>query len=366
MQLLIDARLLSQGEGTGVETYAKNVISRLLAPALGRECTLFYNAWRTAPLPDGWHANAKRIVNWGIPNKLYDLWQPQIDRYLPTDVIYSPHINRLRSAKAPRVITIHDLSFIHYPQFFPLKYRIWHARQHVKEQAYEAAAIVANSTYTKADIISTWGIAPEKIRVVWPGIDAPTFTHDARHSMSPAKLELLKRPYLLCLSTLEPRKNIPLALSAFAHLKKNPRYRDLVLILAGGKSWRFKPITYPDVIYWGGVSAEEKALLYTEAEALLFPSFFEGFGFPPLEAQSYGCPVVASDRSSLPEILGASALLVSPWNARELADAISTILDNPGTRDHLIAAGHTNARRFDWNATLCALSNIFSSLAARP
>ncbi len=365
MQLLIDARLLSQGEGTGVETYAKNVISRLLTPTPGRECTLFYNAWRTAPLPDGWRTNAKRVVNWGIPNKLYDVWQPKIDRYIPTDVIYSPHINRLRSAQAPRVMTIHDLSFVHYPQFFTLKYRIWHARQHVEHQANEAAAIVANSAYTKADIVNTWGIAPEKISVVWPGIDAPTFSGDVRQGMPTRKIELLKRPYLLCLSTLEPRKNIPLAISAFAHLKKDPRHRDLILILVGGKSWRFDPIHYPDVVYWGGVSAEEKALLYTEAEALLFPSFFEGFGFPPLEAQSYGCPVVASDRASLPEILGDSALLVSPWNARDLADAVSTILDNPGTRDHLITKGHENVRRFDWNATICALSDIFSSLSAR-
>lgn len=364
MQLLIDARLLSQGEGTGVETYAKNIISRLLADPRGRTQTLFYNAWRTAPLPHNWREKSARVVDWGMPNKLYDLWQPQIDRLIPADIIYSPHINRLRSKKAPRVMTIHDLSFVHYPQFFPLRYRLWHERQRVREQADEARAIIANSAYTKADIANTWGIAPEKIHAIHPGIDAPAYDPAKRPILSPAKEAIMRRPYILCLSTLEPRKNIPLAISAFARLKKDPYFRDLALVMAGGKSWRFEPIPCPDAFYWGNASAEEKALLYTEAEAFLFPSFFEGFGFPPLEAQSYGCPVVASDRASLPEILGGSALYAGPWNAAGLADAAESILKSPAERDRLVAAGHENIKRFDWNRTPWALSDIFSSLAS--
>ena len=116
------------------------------------------------------------------------------------------------------------------------------------------------------------------------------------------------------LSTLEPRKNIPAALSAFARLRRDARFVALDVVLAGGKRWRFSPMPQDGVIWWGRVSQAEKALLYTEAQALLFPSFFEGFGFPPLEAQSYGCPVIASNRSSLPEILGTSALLTDPWH----------------------------------------------------
>ena len=363
MQLLIDARLMSQGEGTGVEVYAKNVISGLISAHPDTPPTLFYNAWRTASLPPPWTASGARVVNWQIPNKIYDLWQPAIDRHIPADIVYSPHINYLRVDHAPHVMTIHDLSFIHYPQFFPLKYRLWHARQRVLEQARSAAAIIANSAYTKEDIVSTLGIDPGKVHVAWPGIDTPALDPATMERLPPRKQELLRAPYVLVLSTLEPRKNIPAALSAFARLRRDPRFAELNLIVAGGKRWRFAPAPQDGVIWWGGVSQAEKALLYTEAQALLFPSFFEGFGFPPLEAQSYGCPVIASDRSSLPEILGASALLVDPWHADRFADALEAVLTDTALRNELIADGFANTHRFDWNTTTCALSDIFASLA---
>lgn len=363
MQLLIDARLLSQGEGTGVEVYAKNVISRLISLNAGTPPTLFYNAWHTAPLPPEWLSHGARVVNWHIPGKLYDLWQPPIDRHIPTDIVYSPHINYLRVSYAPHVMTIHDLSFIHYPQFFPLKYRLWHARQRVAEQALAASAIIANSAYTKADIVNTLGIDASKIHVAWPGIDTPALDTAVSGQLSPRKQELLRAPFVLMLSTLEPRKNIPAALSAFARIRRDPRFAELNLIIAGGKRWRFTPMPQEGVIWWGGVGEAEKALLYTEAQALLFPSFFEGFGFPPLEAQSYGCPVVASDRSSLPEILGTSALLIDPWRTDRLADALEAVLTDTALRERLIADGLANTARFDWNTTTCALSDIFASLA---
>ena len=365
MQLLIDARLLAQGGKTGVEIYARNIIGRLIAARPETPITLFYNAWHTAPLPLEWRAPHVRVVNWGMPNKLYDLWQPAIDARISCDAIYSPHMNRLRSRHVPRALTIHDLSFIHYPQFFPLKYRLWHRRQRIAEQVREASVVITNSEYTKRDIMDTLGVPEAKIRVVYPGVDAPPAPIAAPDSLSAAQKAILATPYILSLSTLEPRKNIPAAISAFALLKRDPRFADLNLVVAGGKSWRFDPPRHPGVIYWGGMTQEEKAFMYTEAEALIFPSFFEGFGFPPLEAQSYGCPVIASDRASLPEILGDSALMRSPWDVHGLARALETVLTDEGERDRLVAAGYRNARRFDWNTTICELSSIFSSLSAR-
>lgn len=354
---------MSQGEGTGVEVYAKNIISRLISSRLDTPPALFYNAWRTAPLPSEWLSAGARVINWHIPNKLYDLWQPPIDRYIPADIVYSPHINYLWTRHAPRVLTIHDLSFIHYPQFFPLKYRLWHARQRIREQAQAASAIIANSAYTKADIVNTLGIDPDKVHVVWPGIDTPAHDPLTLSQLPPRKQEILRTPYILMLSTLEPRKNIPAALSAFARLKRDPRFAELNLIVAGGKRWCFSPAPQDGVIWWGGVSESEKALLYTKAQALIFPSFFEGFGFPPLEAQSYGCPVVASNRSSLPEILGQSALLIDPWHTDQFADALEAVLTDTALREALITDGFANIKRFDWNTATCALSDIFASLA---
>lgn len=362
MQLLIDIRLLSQGEQTGVDVYTRNIVERLITTNRqpGWHYTLFYNAWRAAPLPAAWHtAPQTRIVNWGVPNKIFDIWQPRFDGYLRADCIYSPHINLVRTRHTPRILTIHDLSFVHYPEFFNYRYRFWHWRQRIALQAREATAIITDSLYTKNDIVETLNVPPKKIHVIYPGIDTP------RHSnLLKSDFNKLPEQYILFLATVEPRKNMHAAISAFALLKQQPIFKDLRLIIAGRHGWRFVPIAYPGVIYWGAATTEEKTMLYTNARAFLYPSFFEGFGFPPLEAEQYGCPVVASNRSSLPEILGDSALLVDPWRADAIADALARILTNAAARERLIAAGLKNVKRFSWHTTVCELLNIFSLFSA--
>lgn len=358
MQILLDARLITNGEGTGVETYARHMIRGLVNRNDGNAYTIFHNSFRPVPLPADWKQKAARTVSWGIPNRLYDLWQPPIDSLIHADIVYTPHINYLRTRHARRVITIHDLSFIHYPEFFSLRHRLWHMRQRVREQARDAALIVTLSEYTKADIVNTLGIQPEKVKVIPPGIEVPLRLTTAEERTPP-----LRDPYLLCLSSLEPRKNIYASISALAILRTHPAYAGLRLVIAGRKSWNFRKMDMPGVMWWGPASTAEKAMLYTGAQALLFPSFFEGFGFPPLEAQSYGCPVVASDRASLPEILGDSALYASPWNVGALAAAAQRIMEDQNLRRALTLRGKENIARYSWERSICELSNTFSSLS---
>lgn len=321
----------------------------------------FYNGLRSTPLN---FPGSPSVINWNIPNKLLDasfhfLNWPPVDRFIKTDLVFSPHFNILKTSRAPRVITFHDLSFLHHPYFFSLKQRFWHWLQDAAGQAREARQIIAVSEFTKADLVHLLGIAPEKITTVYSGISeefrrVPVADQDVR-------------PFFLSLGTLEPRKNVPAIIQAFNILKQEAQFADWQLVIAGRPGWIHQRIDKEaarspfrsDIIFTGSVPARERVLLYNVAKVFVYPSFFEGFGFPPLEAQACGCPVVASDRTSLPEVLGKSALLVNPWKSEELAMAMREAALNGRVRDRLVAAGLENAARFTWNAAARQTLEVF-------
>jgi len=312
MKILIDIRLLTRGS-QGIGEYTFNIVDQLIKKGATHQWHLFYNGWKKKPLPIAWQKAPNVVIhNWRIPNRIFR-WLPMaLDRLIKTDLIFSPHIDFLFVKKTPRILTIHDLSFIHYPNFFSWRHRWWHSAQRVKKQAQQSSHIITDSQFSRDDISSTLGINPEKISVVYPGIN--------KKSQYP--ISNIQYPFILFLGTLEPRKNIGAIIKAFNIIKSDPKFDDLKLVLAGRTGWLFKPTTEKDVIFWGPASEEEKASLYKSAAAFVFPSFFEGFGFPPLEAQTYDCPVVTSNRSSLPEILKDSTIQINPWQTDRLAEAI--------------------------------------------
>lgn len=378
MQILVDVRLLCRGGTSGIEEYTRNLLGALLDCDSDNNYLLFYNGLRKKPInlePRGSDLET-RVLNWKIPNKLFDLSTrflgfPAIDRFIKTDIVFSPHFNILKTADAPRVITFHDLSFVHHPQFFSRRQRFWHWLQNVKQQVREADRIIAVSEFTKSDLVNLLGAPPEKITVIYSGI-SEKFGKIATPTNSDAS-ELVARndgkPYILYLGTLEPRKNVPAIIRAFNILKQDPFFRDWQLVLAGRPGWLYKDVIKEadcspyrnDIIFKGAVRPDERVSLYNLAEVFVYPSFFEGFGFPPLEAQACGCPVVASDRTSLPEVLGESALLVNPWRAEELTAAIKKIVADSGQRDRLVKSGFANAARFDWQKTAKETLKIFKS-----
>jgi len=336
LRILIDARFLGRNPYSGVEEYGQQLIARLrrLAPE---------NEYRT-------------ITNrfFGIPNKIFRLNPIPVDRLMPADLIYSPHLNFLRhSPRTPRIMTIHDLSFIHHPHFFSFRDRFWHWQQRVKKQAERAALIITDSRFSKNDISETLKIPEEKIKVIYPGI-GPEF----RKIKSPNPHPLVLNPYILYLGRLEPRKNIEALIRAFRLLKSKFHNLKLALTGSGGIT-----VADPDIIFTGPVSPEERLMLYNQAEVFVYPSFFEGFGFPPLEAQACGCPVIVSSRASLPEIVGRSGLQIDPWRIEELAGAIGAVLTNQTLRQRLIALGLKNVQRFNWLNAAQELLKYFSSVS---
>ena len=322
--------------------------------------------FRKHPLLKPYTLNPK-VINWRVPNRLLDasssfLNWPKVDRLTGADLVFSPHFNILATAKAPRVITFHDLSFLHHPDFFSYRQRFWHWLQNFQKQAKRAAKIIAVSEFTKSDLVELLKIQPEKISVIHSGI-----SEEFRRLEIKDQGLKINFPYFLYLGTLEPRKNVAAIIRAFNILKEGRQFQDYKLVLAGRPGWHYQEIFraaaaspfQKDILFWGPVNNQERLLLYNKAKAFIYPSFFEGFGFPPLEAQACGTPVIVANRTSLPEILGESALYINPWRIDELAAAMKELTTNEMLRQQLITAGLANAKRFTWQKTAEQTLNEF-------
>jgi glycosyltransferase involved in cell wall biosynthesis len=255
----------------------------------------------------------------------------------------------------PSIITIHDLSFISFPQTFRphnRAYLSWSTRV----SARRASRILAVSEATKQEIVRLLGIAPERIVVTHNACDARFAPPD------PATLEAFRRRaglperFILFLGTLEPRKNLPMLLEAYARIAGST---DAPLIIGGGKGWLYEPIFAKAealnlgdrVRFVGYIDEQEKPLWYGAATVFAFPSLYEGFGIPPLEAMACGTPVVTSTSSSLPEVVGEAGLTVEPADADALGAALLRLLADAELRDELRQRGLRQARRFSWRET---------------
>lgn len=365
MNILIDARSYFPGRQSGISLYVKFVIEHLLRADDENNYSLFANSFWSRSAELEMRDRKVRILNYHIPNRMLDLGfkffnTPKIDKLTGVDLVYSPHINILGLENRERhIITVHDLSFVHFPQFFSLPSRFWHWRQNYKNQIKKAGRIITDSESTAEDVMRTFGVRSERITKIYPGLN---------HAYK--NLNLKRERFLLYLGALEPRKNITGIIRAFNIIKDRSSFSDLKLVIAGSKGWLYKEIFKEafrskfnkDIDFLGKVSEEEALRLYNTASVFVYPSFYEGFGFPPLEAQACGLPVVASSRSSLPEILGNSALLADPWRIDEIVMGIEALLTEDKLRNIMVERGLENVKRFSWEETVKSLMEVFNGM----
>ncbi len=379
MKIFIDIRALDARYASGVPPrqkywcggvpgYVRMLVENLLAEAPNEEFIFFANSFRRnlekTDLPRQYRGD---WLNLGLPNRLLDLVNhflsiPKIDKIVSADVFYSPHFNLLSFERSSKhVLTIHDISFYHYPDFFSRRKQFWHWQQDWRKQMENAGRIITNSDYTSGDLVETLKLNPEKITRIYPGVN-PFYKKLSKDDINLIRFrneKELNKPFLLSVGTLEPRKNIVAAIRAFNFLKQSPAFKDIELIIVGPRGWLYDKILKEaesspwqnKIRIWGRAAPEELLYLYNLASVFVYPSFFEGFGFPPLEAQACGLPVVASNRSSLPEALGKSAFLVDPWRVSELALAVESVLTNQKISETLKARGAENVSRFNWRDT---------------
>ncbi len=253
----------------------------------------------------------------------------------------------------PSVVTIYDLSFIHYPERLPAARRLY-LRLLTGLTCRRARRVLAISQSTARDLTATLGIPPEKIEVAAPGYD-PALFHPLPSEQIAAFRQAKNLPerFWLFVGTLEPRKNLPVMLEAYAALKRPP-----ALIIGGGKGWDYEPIfaavarfkLEDRVQFVGFIPPGELAIWYNCAEAFLYPSVFEGFGLPVLEALACGTPVVVSDASSLPEVVGKAGIRVPPQDVAAWVEALRRAQDD-GWRRMAREQGFSEAGRYSWQST---------------
>ncbi|MBI1862214.1 MAG: glycosyltransferase family 4 protein [Deltaproteobacteria bacterium] len=267
------------------------------------------------------------------------------------DLSHEPDL--IPSARARRVIvTAHDLSVLRFPEWHP-PHRVEYHRLHTGQLRSQVDRFIANSTQTKTDLIELLGIPSDHIDVV---LLAPRRSLLAAAEFALPPLALPDR-YFLYTGTIEPRKNIPGLLEAYRSLPGTFR-KNTPLILVGGAGWGLDTLvedlrngSHKGVRYLGYRPDHELAGILSGAAAFLYPSFFEGFGLPPLEAMALGVPVIASERGSLKEVLGSAAVIIDPDNPQQLAQAMIKMIEDPSHRQSHSDAGRIWAATFSWERT---------------
>ena len=406
MKIGVDIRVLMDKYYSGVSEYAANLLLAIFRQDKRNNYRLFYNSYRNLrDCLDSWNSDQSRVVGTHFPNKIFNYFLqkifswPKLDKVLGgVDIFWSPHFNfSALSASASglkKIITVHDLSFLRYPEFFSARKNFWHRALKVKQSLRAADRIIAVSENTKHDIVELVGIAPEKIRVIYPGnnmrrrevgeAEKKRFFVDrgcrdghrglGAITSDSAVVTNEPAPFILYLGTIEPRKNIDGLIEAYNMFRADDeasggKFKNIKLILAGGDGWRnrriysvWKKSSYKaDIKFLGYVSQTEKEILYSAAAVFAYPSYYEGFGFPPLEAMVFGVPVTAASSASLGEILGNAVLLVQPYQTAELAAAISNILNNENLRKIYAQRGLDLVKRYQWKDAAEKLSAVFKS-----
>lgn len=366
-------------QNAGLARYTERLAVHLLsAPAEQVALSLFYNAHSGHhPPPSLAQAPTYTLPIGQIPWRLSVLasqltrfpYQPlaPLLRQAGPRPIYHATEHLLPRLATPAVLTVHDLIFERYPQHHTRRNMLF-LRTGMPLFVRAATAIIAVSRHTKDDLVARYGVAPQKIHVVYEGVDArfrPASAADVARVQAQYSPD---RPYLLMVGTLEPRKNHAAALAALARLKAAGFPHRLLIV--GGKGWLFEPIRTlvdqlglaGDVTFTGYAPDADLPPLYTGAACVLAPSLYEGFGFPVLEAMACAAPVVCSNLSSLPEVAGAAALLVAPADAAALANAVHLILTQPALAERLREDGMAQARLFRWERCAAQTADLYADV----
>ncbi|MBU0625113.1 glycosyltransferase family 4 protein [Patescibacteria group bacterium] len=369
MRIAVDIRPLLECNRAGVSLYTLNLVRKLIESG-AHDYALFCNSsHRPAPIdvPTGSKVNHYFSQ---YPNRLLNtsfafLGWPKIETLVAgADLVYLPNLNFIATNR-PLVVTVHDLSFRRYPRFFSKKQRLWHCLVNAEKMIKKAAAVIAVSQHTKDEIIESFGVSPDRIHVVTPAVGAEYRPSPTTEIATVRQKYNLPEKFIFYLGTLEPRKNVTGLIAAYNQLES-----DVGLVLAGGEGWLYQHIyaaaknspKRQQIKFIGYVAEADKPALYSAASIFAYPSFYEGFGMPALEAMACGTPVVASHTSSLGEVVGDGGLLVNPARVDELVLSLQELLSNKKLCELLAEKGIKRAQQFTWKRSAVELEKVFSSL----
>ncbi len=381
----IDARFYGP-LGKGLGRYTQEIVDQITRLDEKNEYVIFFGPDNIDEFTSS-RPTVKKVladVRW---YGLAEQWQlPQLIKKHKIDLMHFPHFNVPVFCPVPFIVTIHDLILTKFPTMRATTLGPWlyflkniGYRFVINRAVHQAQQVIAVSNFTKEDIIKQFNIPAAKITMIYEGVA------DLRHAADQAfasKLEVLAvlsrhcilEPYILYVGNAYPHKNLESLAKVFLDLKK--KFVDLKLVLVGKDDYfyirlrEFVKTLNADtsaIIFPGYVPDQDLETLFQHARAYIFPSKYEGFGLPPLEAMSRGCPVVSSDATCLPEILGRAAMYFDPSDETSMKEAIETVLVDENLRQKLIQAGAERARLYSWKkaaeTTLALYTSILKTLS---
>lgn len=365
-------------QGGGIGRYTRELVRALVAADADTAYQLF-SARPTGPppvpdslpvVPNAVHRPAPVGERW-----LYRLWyrlrlplpvqlvSGKIDLFHSPDFVLPPV-----AGDVPTILTVHDLSFAFYPEAYP-RPLVDYLNRVVPWSVGRATHVLADSQSTADDLQQVWGVPAEKITVLLSGV-SPRFrpvTDTEQLAAACRRYGLDDAPFILTVGTVQPRKNYPMLVRAFRQVAERHPH---TLAIAGGKGWLADELmTEIDrqglverVRLVGFVDDQDLPALYTAAAAFAFPSLYEGFGLPLLEAMASGAPVITSDASSLPEVAGAAAISLAPTDEAGWTAALLRLIEEPAEAERLRLAGFEQVRRFSWDAAARQLIRLYDRL----
>lgn len=285
------------------------------------------------------------------------------------DVYFEPNYIPLKIHAKKTVVTVADFSFKLHPEWHP-KDRLEYFGSNFWTKIRNADRVIFISDYMRRCAIEEFGFSPEKLRTIHLGFDRALFRpYSSRVFESLRGKYNLPNQFILSVGSLEPRKNLKKLILAYMGLDVMLR-RNFKLVLVGFSGWNNQDVMRlldkikGDVVYLGYIPTEDLAVLYSTAELFVYPSFYEGFGLPPLEAMSCGCPVVVSNATSLPEVCGDAVAYVDPYCVDDISRVISELLNDKGLRDSLSARGLKRAELFSWEKSAAQHLKVFNDVVA--
>jgi glycosyltransferase involved in cell wall biosynthesis len=368
--------LLSPLTGVGQYTYQ---LARGLQKFQDLELSMFYaNGWSTEvrDKPIKQIRNIKLLLKKFIP-KTYEISRIIQQSYFDErsfnkvkGIYHEPNFLAFNYA-GPLVLTVHDLSWIHYPEMHPVD-RVRNMNKHFQKSMERASMIITDSGAIKDEIVEMFGIANDRIKSIPLGVESlfrPLRSEDTTPVLQQHGLSYQK--YILAVGTLEPRKNLSAALLAYMQLPAGIR-KNYPLVLVGMKGWHTSAlekqmaplVAAGEIRQLGYLGREDLATIIAGALTLVYPSIYEGFGLPPLEAMTCGVPVIASNVSSLPEVVGDSGLLVNPHDIDGIAKAMETMVTDPDIRAASAQKALTRSTTFSWDRCVEQTVDIYRQVGS--
>ncbi len=379
MKIAFEGQTIAKSNMTGIGCYALNIMKNVIALGLDNSYSInifdFLGRNRSAEniaksisivnteirecklLPYGLYARYHSIFG-NLPYEFYFGKKPDVTHFF--NFIIPEKI------KSKTITTVHDMVFMLYPETMnSVNYEI--LRKHLARSCKEADAIVTVSQNSRNEISELMKVPIEKIYVTYNAVDKNVYYPRKDKGMLNRKY-CIDSPYILYLGTLEPRKNVSVLIKAFSAVSK--KFSGLKLVIAGSKGWKSENVyklvnelgLENKVIFTGYVDEEDKPVLYSCAEIFVFPSLYEGFGIPPLEAMACGAPVISSNTSSLPEVIGDAGVQVDPVNEEQLTYEIEMLMGDSGARETLSRNGIIQAGKFDWRDSARTILKIYQDL----